>query len=167
MHPELTAQHTRLQSTSSSKRSGRYHGSQTKGEIYGELTGWLTPIPSPCYCDVWRVMCVYVRIGQCRGVERTGELPSVGWPDEGLSVPLPGPSQPYWRLIHCVIWTAGNGITSVEGSEDNTVTLDNGPPMSRNRTCQAISVSANRSCYPISFIHQLRQFPFVIPLYGV
>lgn len=37
-------------------------------------------------------------------------------------------------LIHCVMWTAGNGITFVEGREDNTVTPDNSLATERKQT---------------------------------
>ncbi len=52
------------------------------------------------------------------------------------------------------MWTAGNGITFVEGREDNTVTLDNSLAMNRNRPCQAISTSVF-SCTPPPTHYQL------------
>lgn len=56
--------------------------------------------------------------------------------DEGLWLQL-------WRLIHCVMRTAGNGVTFAEGREDNAVTPDHSLPASTSGPCQAVSASAD------------------------
>lgn len=56
------------------------------------------------------------------------------------------PARALWlrlrRLIHCVMRTAGNGITFAEGKGDNAVTPDHGLAANRTRPCQAVSASA-------------------------
>lgn len=46
-----------------------------------------------------------------------------------------GPCLHLWRLIHCVMRTAGNGVTFAEGREDNAVT----PDQSRSEQNQTLS----------------------------
>lgn len=118
MHPELTAQHTRLPSTSFLKCSRNLTIGRKQGGEYWDPT-LVLPIN-----DSW------TWYGSSAGFVRAlrNDLMSIHW------------LQRLW-LIHCVMWTAGNGITFVEGREDNTVTLDNGLAMNRNRPCQAVSAS--------------------------
>lgn len=83
-------------------------------------------------------------------------------PDEGLWLQL-------WRLIHCVMRTAGNGITFAEGREDNAVTPDHSLAANRTRPCQAVSASAfccttlptHSTNHPLPFppVHQPRRAP--------
>ena len=95
-----------------------YYRSQTRGEILGS---------SPGFTQKWLLNTVWIERRVCTCFKKR--------PDEHPWL------QRLW-LIHCVMWTAGNGITFVEGREDNTVTLDNGLAMNRNRPCQAVSASA-------------------------
>lgn len=139
MHPELTAQHTRLPSTSFLKCS-RSHtiGHKQEGNI--EIKGWFT--------HKWLSNVVWI--------EHTVVI-LWDWPDEQLQL--------FWLwLIHSVMWTAGNGITFVKGREDNTVTLDNSLAMNRNRPCQAISASVFSRTQTTNTLYQsLVAFPLLRP----
>lgn len=143
MHPELTAQHTRLPSTSFGKRSRNF----TKDPKPGEGNH---PDPPPFPVKEsrirhgWSARVVAAHLG----------------PDEGLCLHL-------WRLVHCVTRTAGNGITFAEGREDNPVTPDHSLAANRTRPCQAVSASAfcctttptHSTNHPLPFphVHQPRR----------
>lgn len=119
VHPELTAQHTRLASTSFGKRCRNFtEGPKTGGREMIEIR------PSFAVND-WNTSRIERRSHGCtfRG------------PDEGLWLQLR-------QLIHCVMRTAGNGITFAEGREDNAVTPDHSLAANRTRPCQAVSASA-------------------------
>lgn len=145
MHPELTAQHTRLPSTSFSNMQPQLHYRlQTRGGILS-FDSELPIKGSRIRYGLSAGLYVYLRLDLMRrlGLKRR------------------------W-LIHCVMWTAGNGITFAEGREDNTVTPDNSLAMNRNRPCQAISASvfgrtppppthSTNHSLPFPHIHQLRQ----------
>lgn len=118
MHPELTTQHTRLPSTSFGNRSHNF----TKSPKPGEENGRDPPL---AHCK---------RLSETAWIECRVQGVVLG-PDEGLWPQL-------WRFIHCVMKTAGNGITFAEGKEDNAVTPDHSLAANRTRPCQAVSASA-------------------------
>lgn len=143
MHPELTTQHTRLPSTSFGKHSHNF----TNGPKPGEENDRDPPLV------------------------RRQRLSETSWIEPGLVGAVLGPDEALWlqqwRLIHCVMRTAGNGITFAEGKEDNAVTPDHSLAASRTRPCQAVSASAfccttlptHSTNHPLPFppVHQPRR----------